>query len=174
VAHLSAEYAIYALLVQPNSLPAGEVLGWLESWVWILAPGCIVLSLLMFPNGHLPSRGWRWIAWLSVLLTIGGAVWVALSPGVIGGLGSIRNPLGIEGLPSAYKPAQTIIFALLLVAGVHSTLASTFFALGAKASNLPGGATTLMITVWPLTSTITYRSFPVPEGWANIGPPPVG
>jgi hypothetical protein len=81
LAHLSAEYAMYALLVQPNSLPAGEVLGWLESWVWILAPGCIVLSLLMFPNGHLPSTGWGWIAWLSVLLTIGGAVWVALSPG---------------------------------------------------------------------------------------------
>jgi hypothetical protein len=31
VAYLSAEYAIYALLARPNSLPAGEVLAWLAS-----------------------------------------------------------------------------------------------------------------------------------------------
>jgi hypothetical protein len=120
VTHLSAEYAIYALLAQPGTLPAGEALAWLESWVWIIAPGCIVLSLLLFPNGRLPSRRWRWLAWLSVFLTIAGAVWVVLSHGVIGGLGPIRNPLGIEGLPSGYKPVQTVMFALLLVAALST------------------------------------------------------
>ena len=30
VAYLSAEYAIYALLARPNSLPAGEALAWLS------------------------------------------------------------------------------------------------------------------------------------------------
>ncbi len=85
-----------------------------------LAPVCFVLSLLLFPNGHLPSRRWRWLAWLSVLLTIAGAVWQALAPGVVGGLGSINNPLGIEGLPSGYKPVQTIIFFLLFVAALST------------------------------------------------------
>src|SRR5215203_1508326 len=113
---LSAEYAIYALLARPGSLPAGEVLAWLAFWAWIPSIGCIVLSLLLFPNGRLPSRRWRWLAWLSVLLTIAGAVWVALSPGAIGNLGSIRNPLGIEGLLDGYKPVQTIMFTLLFVA----------------------------------------------------------
>jgi hypothetical protein len=120
VSYLSAEYAIYALLARPDSLPAGEALAWLASWVWLLSIGCIVLSLLLFPNGRLPSSGWRWLAWLSVLLTIAGAVWVALSPGAIGNLGSIRNPLGIEGLPSGYKPVQTIMSALLLVVAVST------------------------------------------------------
>jgi len=120
VAYLSAEYAIYALLARPDSLPAGEALAWLASWVWLLSIGCIVLSLLLFPNGRLPSSGWRWLAWLSVLLTIAGAVWVALSPGAIGNLGSIGNPLGIEGLPHGYKPVQTIMFALLFVAAVST------------------------------------------------------
>jgi hypothetical protein len=55
-----------------------------------------------------------------VLLTIAGAVWVAVSPGAIGNLGSIRNPLGIEGLPDGYKPVQTIMFALLFVAAVST------------------------------------------------------
>ena len=121
VAHLGAEYAIYALLAQPDSLPAGEALAWLAYWVWIVFIGCIVLSLLLFPNGRLPSRRWRWLAWLSVLSTIGGAVWVALSPGAIVNLGPIRNPLGIEGWPGGYKPVQTIMFALLFVAA-FSTL----------------------------------------------------
>jgi hypothetical protein len=117
---LSAEYAIYALVARPNSLPAGEALAWLAFWAWIPSIGCIVLSLLLFPNGRLPSSSWRWLAWLSVLLTIAGAVWVALSPGAIGNLGAIRNPLGIEGLPSGYKPVQTIMSALLLVAAVST------------------------------------------------------
>src|SRR5215208_7186202 len=119
-AYLSAEYAIYALLARPNSLPAGEALAWLASWAWILSIGCIVLSLLLFPNGELPSSRWRWLAWLSVLVTIAGAVWVALSPGAIVNLGSIRNPLGIEDLPGGYKPVQTIMFALLFVAAVST------------------------------------------------------
>jgi hypothetical protein len=120
VAHLSAEYALYALVARPGSLPTGEALAWLASWVWIPYVGCIVLSLLLFPNGRLPSSRWRWLAWLSVLVTVAGAAWAALSPGVIGSLGSIRNPLGIEGLPSGYTPLQTIMPALLFVAPVST------------------------------------------------------
>ncbi len=120
VTNFSAGYATYALLAQPNSLPAGEALAWLSYWVWFLGFGCIVLSLLLFPNGRLPSSGWRWLAWLTVLLTIVGALWVALSPGVIVTLGSIRNPLGIEGLPSGYWPIQTIMSVLLFVAAVST------------------------------------------------------
>jgi hypothetical protein len=116
VAHLGAEYAIYALLVQPEPLPAGEALAWLSSWVWIPFIGCIVLSFLLFPNGRLPGRRWRWLAWLSVLLISVGAVWQAFSPGVIVSLGFMRNPLGMEGLPSADEPVQTMVFALLFVA----------------------------------------------------------
>ena len=122
VTHLSAEYAIYALLAQPDLLAAGIELAWLASWVWILFIGCTALSLLLFPNGRLPSSLWRWLVWLIVLVTIAGAVWQAFSPGVIVSLGPIRNPLGIEGLPSSYKPVQTIMFALLFVASVPAQM----------------------------------------------------
>ena len=120
VTHFSAEYAIYALLAQPEPLPAGVALAWLTSWVWILFIGCIALSFLLFPDGRLPGRRWMWLAWLSVLLTSVGAIWEAFSPGVMVSLGSIRNPLGIEGLPSAYKPVQTIMFALLFVVTIST------------------------------------------------------
>jgi hypothetical protein len=120
VAHLSGEYAIYALMAQPDTLPAGEALAWLTSWVWVLFIGCTVLSLLLFPDGHLPGSRWKWLAWLTLLLTSVGVVWQAFSPGVIVSLGSIRNPLGIEGLPKANEPVQAIMFALLFLAVASS------------------------------------------------------
>jgi two-component system, NarL family, sensor kinase len=57
--HFSAQYAIYALLAQPNSLPAGEALAWIFSWLLPIMIGLQVLYLLLFPTGRLPSRRWR-------------------------------------------------------------------------------------------------------------------
>jgi uncharacterized membrane protein (DUF373 family) len=59
LSYFSAEYAIYALLAQPDSLPAGQAMAWIVSWI---LPVIIVLSifpLLLFPTGRLPSRRWR-------------------------------------------------------------------------------------------------------------------
>jgi len=120
VAHFSGEYAIYALLAQPGTLPAGEALAWLTTWVWVLFIGFMVLSLLLFPDGRLPGRRWAWLVWLTVLLTSVGSAWQAFSPGIIVSLGSIRNPLEYEGLPSANDPVQTIMFALLFGAVASS------------------------------------------------------
>jgi hypothetical protein len=121
LAHFSGEYAIYALLVQPDTLPAGNALAWLTCWVWVLFIGCLVLSLVLFPDGRLPGRSWRWLVWLTLLLTALGSLWQAFTPGVILSLGRIRNPLGIEGLPKANDPVQAIMFALMFVA-VSSSL----------------------------------------------------
>jgi hypothetical protein len=145
VDHFSAEYALYALLAQPTSLLAGEALAWLASWAWILYAGCIALSLLLFPNGRLPSRRWRWLAWFSVFLTIAGAVWVAVSPGVIGNLGSIRNPLGIEGLPSGFKPVQTIMLALLFFAAVSTLVVRLRRARGIERQQIKWPAFTVVV-----------------------------
>jgi hypothetical protein len=80
VAHVSAEYVIYALLAQPNALPVGEALAWFSSWVWVLFIGCIALSFLLFPVGKLPDGRWAWLARFSALLRSAGAVWQAFSP----------------------------------------------------------------------------------------------
>src|SRR5919112_5383667 len=120
VTHFSAQYAIYTLLAAPGSpLPGGEAAAWLTSWLWIPQLGSVVLVVLLFPDGRLPSRGWRWFAWLSVLLVIMGAVLAALSPGPISvGLGPVRNPLGVESLPSFIKVVERIVNTLLFAAVV--------------------------------------------------------
>jgi hypothetical protein len=46
-----------------------------------------------------------------------GAVLAAFSPGrIVLGLSSIRNPLGIDSLPNAYKPVQALMLVLIGVA----------------------------------------------------------
>ena len=118
VTHFSAEYAIYTLLAAPGSpLPGGEAAAWLTSWLWIPQLGSVVLVVLLFPDGRLPSRGWRWFAWLSVLSVLMGAVLSALSPGPISvGLGPIHNPLGVESLPSFIKVVERVVNTLLFIA----------------------------------------------------------
>ena len=115
VSHVSAEYAVYALLAQPETLVGGEAAAWILSWGWILAVGFIVFLALLFPEGRLPSRRWRWFAWLSVLLIFTGAVWAAFTTGAILSLGRINNPLGVEGGPNGWKLTQTLMLTLIFV-----------------------------------------------------------
>jgi uncharacterized membrane protein YhdT len=115
ISHFSAQYAIYALLAQPNSLPAGEALAWIVSWSLPIIIGLQVFSYLLFPTGRLPSRRWRWVAWLTVAFVIVGVISSAFSSGALmGALGPIRNPLGIEGFTNIYRAVLYIISPVLL------------------------------------------------------------
>ncbi len=120
VEHLSGEYAVYALLAHPEALMGGKAMLWLQGWFWILMFGLIVILLLLFPNGRLPSSRWRWFAWFSVALTLLAAILAVISPDV--GLDILRssgsghisfaNPLGVEGLPNIFRLVQTMVLAL--------------------------------------------------------------
>jgi hypothetical protein len=98
VDHFCGEYAIYALLTQPGSLPAGEAAAWIRSWVWVTAGGLAVFLVLLFPTGRLASSRWKPLAWLNLVATVLGAIWVAFAPGPVDGLDPIQNPLGIDSL----------------------------------------------------------------------------
>jgi hypothetical protein len=132
VIHFIGEYAIYTLLAAPGSLPAGELASWIYSWLWVPSLGLLVFLSLLFPNGRLPSARWRWFARLSALLTLVGMVLAAFSPGqIILGLPAIRNPLGIEDLPNAYKPVQALMLILIGVS-VVSLLMRRLYARGVE------------------------------------------
>src|SRR5918999_191113 len=121
--NFSAQYAIYALLAQPNSLPSGKALAWIASWLLPIYSGLQVFYFLLFPTGRLPSRRWRWVAWLTVAYILVGVILSAFSSGAyLGSLGSIRNPLGIEGFTSVYKGLLYVIAPLLYGAVALSLL----------------------------------------------------
>src|SRR3712207_5786322 len=114
----SGEYAAYSLLARPGSLPGGEGMAWIASWLWVVHVGLFVFLGLLFPDGRPPTPRWRPFGWLVGAVVGAGTVAVAYSPGPIRGLGPLRNPLGIEGVPNLYGSVEVIVLALALAASV--------------------------------------------------------
>ncbi len=96
---LSDSYGTYGL-AKPGSIPyavASEALG---LWLWVPPVGLLgTYLILLFPNGRLPSRRWRPLAWLSGAVIVLVSVGIALAPGPVEELGGVRNPFGLEGAP---------------------------------------------------------------------------
>jgi hypothetical protein len=94
------EYTTYALITVPGSLPSGALLGVFGDWIrgmgWFLI---LTFLLLLFPDGHLPSPRWRFLAWLIAGLLAAYSIALLLSPypysNIDPRLAAVRNPLGI-------------------------------------------------------------------------------
>jgi hypothetical protein len=123
IGYFCAEYAIYALLAQPDSLPAGEAMIWIVSWILPIMNGLSVFFILLFPTGRLPSRRWRWLGWLTVIYVVVGVILGAFSSGaLLGLLGPIQNPLGIEGFSNIYYKAIIFIMGTLVTLAAASSV----------------------------------------------------
>src|SRR5918994_2475982 len=86
----ASEYAIYALLVAPGTLPAGEALASVSS-LWVLGFNLFVLMLMLFPMGKLPRSRWRWLVYLFVGIGVVEVVAILFLPGPLEGKGLIEN-----------------------------------------------------------------------------------
>jgi hypothetical protein len=127
VDHFCAEYATYALLAQPEALPAGEAAAWIRSWMWIVSGGLGVFLVLLFPDGHLPSIRWRYLAWLNVFVIVLGSIAVAFSPGPVDALApEIHNPLGIDSLGIALGQAVVDLVEEIQIVVALSAAVSPF------------------------------------------------
>jgi hypothetical protein len=92
-------YRVYGL-ARPGSVPFSGAVHALGQWLWVPAVGLFAVYLiLLFPDGRLPSRRWRPLAWFS------GAVMVLLSAG-------IGKPFGLEQYPWV-RDAFPVVLALL-------------------------------------------------------------
>ena len=94
------------------------MVAWVASWLWVAHIGLFVFLALLFPDGRSPTPRWRPFAWLVGTAVAVGAVASAYSPGPIRGLGSLRNPLGVGGIPDLSGPVEVLVFVLALAASV--------------------------------------------------------
>jgi two-component system, NarL family, sensor kinase len=117
----ASQYAVRALITAPGSLAAGVWMAWLSNSMWVLPFGLVGFVLLLFPDGRLPSPRWRPAAWVLALCTGLLTLAAAVDPHPIdlSGVGTVSNPLGIEGL----RPA-TAILTLVFFVDMAALLAS--------------------------------------------------
>ncbi len=117
------QYVTNAYLTVSASPPSGAVLlgvigNCMRGLGWFLM---VTFELLLFPDGHLPSRHWRLLAWLIVgILTIF-SITTLLSPYPFGNINSslsaLHNPIGILIAQDLFDGlANVIILPLFVVA----------------------------------------------------------
>ena len=107
-------YGVYGL-ARPGSLPFPVVIYALAQWLWVPTVGLLAIYLvLLFPDGRLPSRRWRPLAWLSGAVIVLLSVTQGLLPGPLPDFGGVRNPFGLEGQPWVAEATNAIFVPFLL------------------------------------------------------------
>ncbi len=89
---------------------------------WVPPIGLLgIYLILLFPDGKLPSRRWRPLAWLSGVVMVLASLGITFAPGPLEGHPGVRNPLGLEGA-SWLATAGIVILPLLPLCMVASAL----------------------------------------------------
>jgi hypothetical protein len=82
---------------------------------WVPPVGLLgIYLILLFPDGKLPSRRWRPLAWFSGVVMVLASLGITFAPGPLEGHPGVRNPLGLEGAPWVADATLGIILLLPL------------------------------------------------------------
>jgi hypothetical protein len=94
----TSAYADYAL-VENFAFPGGESVAWFSSCLWFAVPTLGVFLILLFPDGRLPSRWWRLVAWAALVGAALAVIGTAFIPDyLIVSHPYVDNPFGIVGV----------------------------------------------------------------------------
>jgi signal transduction histidine kinase len=117
MAAFATKWSEYAVEQHPGTVPLGHAMTWLTTWSW--TPGILLLFtflLLLFPDGHLPSRRWRPVAWLAGLAIVGGTLPYAITAWPVSDrlLANIGDSAPAAA-PTSFKIAYNIQVAGILI-----------------------------------------------------------
>jgi hypothetical protein len=170
-------YSVYGL-ARPGSIPFPAAMAGLSLWLWVPTVGLLAIYLvLLFPDGRLPSRRWRPLAWLSGVVIVLASVSSGLSPGPIAKLGGVRNPFGLEGQPwVAYATNIVLVpFLVCILASVVGLILRYRRSRGEERQQIKWIAFAASFVgvgfVSTLVSGLIVRAF-APESWGNANTPP--
>lgn len=115
VADFGSQYADQMLFISSDPLPGGRTAAWLQELGLAPSFGLLGLALLLFPDGRLPSRGWRPVRWLA-LTGIGlSVIATGLHPGpLVEPFAGVSNPLGVPGSKGLMDAVSGVGFVFML------------------------------------------------------------
>jgi hypothetical protein len=106
----------------PGSGPYPVTMYALTQAIWIPPVGLLgIYLILLFPDGKLPSRRWRPLAWLSGVVMVLGSLAITFAPGPLDEHPGVRNPIGLEE-PPWIATAGIVILPLLPLCMLASAL----------------------------------------------------
>jgi hypothetical protein len=127
VRRLTVAYADY-VLNENIALPWGQYVAWFSLLVWfavLILVGAFLM--LLFPDGRLPSRRWRIVAWAAVFGAALTTLADALRPGPLPTHPYIDNPFGVWITVGGFTTSN--LYAALSLLGMTLLTASTLAAL---------------------------------------------
>jgi signal transduction histidine kinase len=128
LAGLTSEYAIYAYVTSPGSIPGGEFAAWLSNWLFLIVFAPIPIVLVLFPTGRPPSPRWKYLPAATIVVFGLGILGTILRTGPIevgtdaGGPGvKISTPTGVAGLQHQLELALPGVGILAIAVSVLAT-----------------------------------------------------
>ncbi|HEY1345007.1 MAG TPA: histidine kinase [Streptosporangiaceae bacterium] len=124
------QYGLRGLATAPGSLPAARQIAALGGSTQLLALTPLILLVLLFPDGHLPSRRWRPVLWGAIAVVIVSGFGQLLQRGT-DVQGSLTNALSAAGVafpnPFGVFPRHgwysAALGAVALIAAITAVLA---------------------------------------------------
>jgi signal transduction histidine kinase len=105
LAGFTSEYATYAYVTSPGSVPGGELAAWLSNWLFVVVFAPILILVVLFPTGRPPSPRWKYLP-AATIIAFGLALLGAI-------LGTVRIEVGTDaGGPVVRVPNPTEVKAL--------------------------------------------------------------
>lgn len=131
-----------------------------DTWAWVPSVGLLFTQIpLRFPDGKLPSRGWRWFSWYTVgALAICCAAFATVSVEVAPG---VPNPVHIPGIESQ-DWLGVVVFGGLLAPSFIGSIASLFVRYR-RANGLQRTQLRWVLWVLGLVVSVLILSWAVPE-----------
>jgi hypothetical protein len=119
-------YALYSLIGEPEPLPLTDLAVWVSFWITMPGIAAIALFLpLLFPDGHLPSPRWRYVAWAAGVLLVLAVAAQMFAPDAYMQFPNVKNPLGVAAWAEPFalwNSASDVALVILLILAVAAML----------------------------------------------------
>jgi hypothetical protein len=139
--------AVYGFLIRDSTDSVFiQLMAWVQIWAIYLAfPGPVALLLMLFPDGRLPSKRWRWAGGAVVITTLVLVLSEMFNPGAVQIYVAeeavalpMQNPTGIAGLDrlSAIQGLAWLGASLMLPVGIAALVVRYRKSLGIERQQL--------------------------------------